>query len=232
MSLHESDIDYECDFIDTETQSTGSDGSGSSKVDPPGVEYHVRITLKKNTTLSGTGWKKLIKEYNEYWNVTQYLWAFEYSDKGQPHLHGAIIMKQKYNSGTMSKFMAKYKSIMEGIPGYYHDIVKDKTKNLAYCAKENEIVSTNYTADEIHDIQQKITDIQNDMKCSATTKVLNHLKKYKKDYYHSFGQIKRMICELYVKEYDKLPPVNVKQMAIYCAIKLDLLDKQELEINI
>lgn len=228
MSVCESELSYEVDFIDTETDCVGSDGSGSSKVDPPGVEYHVRITLNKKTSKKKA--LEMLYQYNLYWNVKKHLWAYEISEKGQPHLHGAIVMNNKYNSGTMSKFMAKHKPLLEGSPGYYHDIVKDSSRNLAYCAKDEDIMLTNYTDEELTNIKNKILAIQEDMKTSATAKVLNHLKKFKE--FHSFGHIKRVICELYVNEWDKLPPVNVKQMAIYCTIKLGLLQDCELEINI
>lgn len=205
----------------------GSSGSGSSKVDPLGVRYHVRITLKTEADAL-----TIAKAYTNYWKLSEYLWGFELSKEGQPHLHGAVVMPDAYNSGTMSKFFGRYKDILDGTPGYHHEIERDSKKNQRYCAKDDKIILTNFTEGAIKDLQEQIKEIQIDMKLSPKEKVLNHIRGFVKSYEItgvdgivtnniSINDIKFEIVRLYVNIWDKLPPPNVKQLVLYCIFKLD-----------
>jgi len=206
----------------------GSEGSGSSKVDPPGVRYHVRITLKNRDDA-----EHIAKAYTNYWNLSKYIWGFEFSESGQPHLHGAVTMPLAYNTGTMSKFMAKLKHLLEGVPGYHHELEKDELKNVVYCCKDDDVVLSNYNCSELEIIKNKILGIKEDMKTSPRDKIYKKIKIWFEQKYRavgldgyvtyddcSFTDIKREICHIYIDEWDKLPPVNLKQLAIYCAFKI------------
>jgi len=214
-------------------EAKGSEGSGSSKVDPPGVRYHVRITLKKDLADARRSAKFIALNYTNRWLLSKYLWSFEYSESGQPHIHGAITMPQAYLTGTMTKFMANYEHLTEGVPGYRHEQEKDELKNSAYIIKDLDIIYTNITNSELEIIKNKALSIQEDMKMSARDKVYMRVKAWYTKHYTKpdplgdgtiddwcdFKEIKKVICDIYVDEWDKLPPVNLRQIAIYCAIK-------------
>jgi len=216
-------------------KATGSEGSGSSKVDPPGVRYHVRITIKNDANHSRSWATTIAKTYSTYWGLTKYIWGFEIAKDGQPHLHGAITMPRAYNTGTMSKFMARseIRFYCEGTPGYHHELEKDTTRNEVYCCKDDDIILSNYSFSEIVQIKNKILAIQEDMKMSPRDKVYLRVKAWYAKHYTKpdplgdgiiedwcdFKEIKKVICDIYIEEWDKLPPVNLRQIAIYCAIK-------------
>ena len=199
----------------------GSSGRGSSKVDPLGVRYHVRITLKSEADAL-----KIAKAYTSYWKLTEYLWGFELSKEDTPHLHGAVVMPVAYNSGTMSKFFGRYKDILDGTPGYHHEIERDSKKNQRYCGKDGKIILTSFSEEEIKDLQEQIKIIQDDMKLSPKEKVLNHVRKFvdSKKTVIQIYDIKMCIAQLYINDWDKLPPPNIKQLTLYCIIKLNCCD--------
>jgi len=214
-------------------EAKGSEGSGSSKVDPLGVRYHVRITIDKELENPENDAVFIAKKYTERWNLSRYIWGFELSDTGQPHLHGAVTMPQAYQTGTMSKFFKTLAHLTEGTPGYHHEEEKDTGKNERYCAKDHKVILTNFTDSELVTLKNKILAVQEDMKMSARDKVYTRVKAWYAKHYTKpdplgdgtiddwcdFKEIKKVICDIYIEEWDKLPPVNLRQIAIYCAIK-------------
>ena len=207
----------------------GSEGSGSSKVDPPGVRYHVRITLKDKNHA-----KLIAKEYTNYWLLTKYIWAFEVSDTGQPHLHGAICMPQAYNTGTMSKFMKKYSQLTEGTPGYHHELEMDETKNVAYCCKDQVIVLSNYTECELANVKNKILAIQEDMKAPVWLKLANLLRpKFDNLHYQpEIWQLKIAMKIVYKDIWKKSSPPNFRSIMCDVALELGCFEHREIANNL
>jgi len=207
----------------------GSLGSGSSKVDPPGVRYHVRITIKNDKNHSRSWATTVAREYSGYWGLTKYIWGYEISQDGQPHLHGAITMPHAYNTGTMSKFMAKYKHFCEGTPGYHHELEKDASKNIVYCCKDDDIIHTNFSFSEIVQIKNKVLAIKEDMKLQNWEKIVNRLRDWADNltYEPEIWELKIKIGLIY-KEWRKQIPGGFRNLVGTVALHLGVFSDREL----
>lgn len=207
----------------------GSLGSGSSKVDPPGVRYHVRITLKKELTDIKRSAKFLALNYTNRWCLSKYIWGLEYSESGQPHLHGAITIPQAYQTGTMSKFFKNFKHLTEGVPGYHHELEKDEAKNVVYCCKDEDIIYTNYSSSALEIIKNKILAIKEDMNLKTWEKIVNRLQSWADNltYEPEIWELKIKIGLIY-KEWRKQIPGGFRNLVGTVALHLGVFSDREL----
>ena len=211
-------------------------GSGLSKVEP--YRYHVRITINKS--LPEKEWEHYGKImaccYTKYWNLNKFIWGYELSKDGQPHIHGAVEFPEDYNTSTMSKFMKKFKTqgylgtSAECASGYNHSKETDISKNEKYCAKDNVILLTNYTENELKELRRQILAIQEDMKAPVWLKLVNKLKPWADDlnYQPEIWELKLKIAKIYKDDWNKAVPGNLKGTIVTVALELDIFDERDL----
>lgn len=219
--------------------SVANEPNGVYKVDPaPQVKLSVRITLEEKDVKKGF---KLAKLYNERWNVINYIWSYELSDKDIPHLHGYVEMKNKPAKASMSDWMKTVKYKKQGDSTYWHDNTKDYLKHNSYILKDGEYI-TNLDTDTINEILKKVDETQKNMNTKAYHKLLQliepkiklldeeNVKKYKTTREIKLAEISQMIIDIYTNEWNKPAPFfKIKEYAIYIAQKLNLA---ELEIKL
>lgn len=227
------------------------DTEGSSKVEPPytNIQKHVRITLRKleiteindDEDLDAVYRSRactIARLYCEKWKCHTFIWGFEYSKEDKtPHFHGTITYSVEPKASTMSDWMKMWKEWIPCASGYIHESLKKKIiHSELYTIKDDIIFCTNYNEKYIDWIKSQRDLIQENMKLSAKEKVFNEIKNAFNDkigsYKVQFNSIKMVIVSLYVNIWDKLPPPNVKQLALYCAVKLRLCDYSTLDYHL
>lgn len=219
----EGDINYEVsDFIEEGDQAR--DTRGLFTVDPSLSAYLGRFTLKKDN-------KKLAKliasHYQNKWGATntKYIYAYEFSDKGVPHVHFISYHKKDYSSSTMSDFWRGQDIAKDS--GSWHKKAKtndDIKKYLLYTIKDNDIIYTNLSDEELQQIRCENDLIREDMSRSPLDKLLHRLKGSK---FNSLKDLAHQIILIYVNEYDKAPPMaQLKGWTTYLWIKLGLGDNE------
>lgn len=216
--------------------SVANEPNGAYKVGPsPPVKLSVRITLEEKDVKKGF---KLAKLYNEKWNVINYLWSYELSDKDVPHLHGYVEMTNKPAKASMSDWMKTVKYKKQGDSTYWHDNTKDFLKHNSYILKDGEYI-TNLDEDTINKILEKIDETKKSMNSKAYHKLLQilepkireleeeHRKYYKKEVEIQLAEISQMIMDVYINEWDKpVPFYKLKEYTLYVAQKLNLAETE------
>lgn len=219
------------------------DSEGFSKVKPlpyGAYKYHLRFSLFDDCELEKDELdefykiqsKKIINKFVNKWKPITFLAGFEYSDKNVAHCHVTLTYDKVIPKSTMSDYMKEFKPFFTKTTPYYHkQLDKDILQSEMYCIKDECIIGTNYPDSLIQEIKDRVKDIKADMKISPRTKCLNHINEWSKDIDREirFGEIKFQLVCLYVNEYDKAPPPNIKQLALYCAFKLNLCNDLDLE---
>jgi len=215
--VSEGDLDYDqIDFIEEGGQAKGM--KGLFTVDPSSTVYLGRFTLNNNNKTLAL---KIAKLYQGKWgaNNTKFIFAFELSDKDVPHVHFISYHNKPYAYSSMSDFWKKVDIKKEA--GSWHKPAKtdeDIWKYLLYTIKDNDIIYTNLSDEELEYIKCKNDLIREDMSKSPLDKLLCRLKGRK------FTQIRDLalaIIEIYVNEYNKPPPMaQLKGWTIYLWMKL------------
>lgn len=217
--------------------SLANEPNGAYKVGPsPLVKLSVRITLEEKDVKKAF---KLAKLYNDRWNVINYLWSYELSEKDVPHLHGYVEMKTIYAQSSMSDWMKTVKYKKQGDSTYWHDKTKDFLKHNSYILKDGEYI-TNLDADTINKILEKIDETKKSMNTKSYHKLLqiietkikiledeHHISESKKNMQKPFTitlpEIAELIVDVYTIEWDKPAPFyKLKEYTIYIAQKLNL----------
>jgi len=192
---------------------------------------------------------KLAEMYNKKFNVHKYIWSYETKDKGDkennPHLHCYLILPTQARS-TKSDYITKvlHPFIRRDSKGrLMHTTEKEvlKLKSYqAYIVKDGKFIS-NFSNEEIEEIQNYDNEIKQDMKKSACNKLLDRIKELQdkkiKEWEKSTDENKsgnppdigdlNTICDIiiniYIFEWDKEPPLHkVKSQALYVGRKLGI----------
>lgn len=223
--VSEGDLEYDqIDFIEEGGEARAT--RGLFTVDPPAICYLGRFSLKKDNKHYA---KSISIIYEGKWGIKdkKYIFAYEISKDGVPHVHFICYHNKPYASSTMSDFWKKT-DIREN-SGSWHKIAKtneDIKKYLLYTIKDNDIIYTNLTTEEIQHLKDENDEIKEDMERSALDKVLFRLSKKIKLYnikINHLSTIAQMIHNIYVNEYDKAPPIiHMRAWCLYCWDKLDL----------
>lgn len=208
---------------------------GSPKVEPSsGVLYHLRYTLVNNEDAKANA-IKIAKAYVDYWKPTNYLFGYEISEKGQPHVHATINHKQQFPSSTMGDFFKKYKPVLfaeKTCPGYRHEkIRKSKLANDKYTIKDDALILTNYSDSEIEEIKDLIEKVKESQKMCAYDKICKIYENLNRDLQDIYD-IRYFICfDVYIDTWQcGLPNNNViKEYSIRLARDYGILRYDELK---
>jgi len=150
--------------------SDGPDGS-------PKVETHFwefRFTLNEcddenSTSPSEKTWLSAIQfweKFNKRFNVKYYLWSFERSDDGVPHIHGMVDFGLSYHApkkSTLSDWVGNQSENKKGRSMWEHKPVVDQLRYGAYILKDGSYRS-NMKEEDINNMLDKMNMVKKDMK--------------------------------------------------------------------
>lgn len=184
------------------------------------------VTLVKNLLAN-----KTLKKY-----IKKYLIYHEISIKGQSHIHCRLELTEDYEISfkkRLSEFIKKErdeKRVM-GTPGYKGETEKNKEKNESYCAKDEDLIATNYSDEELDNIKEYVRETKESMKKNTINKICEIYKKMSdedKSKITTATHIMRLIDDVYIMEWDKEPPSVSRLRSITLAVmtKLNIIDVQ------
>lgn len=227
MSVLSDDEMIDVDFIDSECDDEARAPRGLFTVDPPAVCYLGRFSIKRdrNEKVDRINTRIIAKKYIERWVDTnkKYIFTYEISDQGIPHCHFICFQKDKYKSSTMSDFWKQYVKMLRSEAATWHQEGKtdlDIKKYLLYSIKDNDIICTNLTDEELEEIKKENNKIKEDMGRSPLEKLLYRCAGGK---YNHMRDLALDIINIYVDEYNKAPPMaQLKGWTIYIWIKIGM----------
>lgn len=221
------EVNENCDFIEEGAKASAT--GGLFTVDPPRVCYLGRFSLKKDSRKIARGMSIF---YQGKWGAdkTKYLFAYELSKDKVPHVHFICYHNKEYASSSMSDFW-KGQEIRKN-SGSWHNKAKtneDIQKYLLYTIKDNDIIWTNLTDEELAEIKAQNDLIKADMELSVTDKLKKRLSMW---HYDEIGDLAMQIIYVYVKEWKKQPPPNLKGLTIRMWIELGLDNNAKLQDHV
>lgn len=165
---------------------------------------HLRVTCDKET--ANKIWPLFVKKFNP----TVYIFGFE--TKGDNHhFHGHLEYEIEPKKSTVCDW---FKS--QNLSGkYYHkELDKDPINNKLYVVKDLDILGHNLSDDELEYLKERTEEIDLDKSKDIKVKLYERIKKRLLTY-DEFGHcdmvptshgIAMAVTEIYVDEWDKLPP--------------------------
>lgn len=186
------------------------------------------VTLVKNLLLISNNKKtKYIKKYLIYHEISQ---------KGQSHIHCRLELIEAYDINfkkRLSEFIKKERDEknVKGTPGYNTTIEESKTKNESYVAKDEDLIATNYSDEEIDNIKEYVRETKESMKKNTINKICEIYKKLPDDERNNIKNaeaIMRLIDNTYIMVWDKEPPSVSRLRCITLAVmkKINIIDEQ------
>lgn len=198
-------------------------------------KIHLRITTTSRTSavtlVNNLFNNKTLKKY-----IKKYLVFHEISVKGQSHIHCRMELTESYETNfkkRLSEFIKKMREdkLVKGTPGYNQSNEIDKDKNEAYTAKDEDLLLTNYTDEELDNIKEYVRETKESMKKNTINKIIDYYKKLPEDEKIKINdalKIMKFIDNIYINEWDKEPPNSGRLRCITLAVmkKLHIYDQQ------
>lgn len=262
------EMEDECEFIDSpldnhlvsssSTISSSDDSDGSYKVGPSqsdipfGMsEYALRFSLPHGAE----NWNhkkrfEIAYLFNEKFKIHKYIWSFEKLDEKDkmfnPHLH-CYLISPKISKSTKSDFIKSINHLIRtDAKGRTMTNAQDELKKIknykAYIIKDGDYI-TNYSEEEIEEIEKIKDDIQENQRLRVEDKLLQIIqdKQNKLDEAYSkltqdekdintkkyqigdLNDIYHLILKIYCLEWKKAPPLNLcKNYAMYVGINMGI----------
>lgn len=185
---------------------------------------HLRITLSKETA------SKLIPLFIEKFKPDVYIFAYEEVGENK-HIHAHLEYKDKEPSkSTLSDWFKK-----ENLSGKYYckTLDKEPINNKLYVVKDLDILNTNITEEELEELRQKTADIEEDKAKDIKVKLVERIKKkiQADEMTISSSGIAEAITDIYVDEWDKLPPPYGLQQQYTVYIMKKLMNDESIVIQ-
>lgn len=189
----------------------------------------------------------------QLWKPSFYHFGSEVSQDKVEHIQAYLEFTGPTPSKDMrSKHYTKIDKELDfkhDVAPYFKPTTKDKRANLIYTTKDREPIITCLTEYELNELEEANDEIEEDKKKEPRDKILEavkivyeeakaeHKRQYPKQYEpdsdgfinpsplpFGFSDIVKVIINLYVNEWNKLPPqpTLMKQYAIFCAWRLDI----------
>lgn len=196
---------------------------GLFKVETPSERLYMgRFSLEsKNYNKARKEAYLICSNYQQKWCLNgEFLFAFEKSKEGVYHVHFVVKMLNEYKYSTMSDFWKKQVGIKTGSSVTWHKQINEiNDKILTYTIKDNDILLMTFGMD-LEDLKQQVIDIKKDMSKNPLEKLLGRIEPvFNKKW--DMSDIAFKICEIYVDEYNKAPPMNqLKGWCWYIMMKL------------
>jgi len=183
------------------------------------IYYHLRVTLEQDQH------EEFIKEWQT--KFTQYIiksvYASELSKEKVHHLHGHIeynAKPTKQQTDAVSYFMKKRQ--LSGGQKYNHEPLReDPRKNELYVTKDLKVILWyNYTKEQQEEIINATQAINEDKGKDPKVKLIQRLKeKHKSLLGLNMPTLLDEIKKIYVLDWDKMPPPQLKAYVEYICIK-------------
>lgn len=208
--------------------------------------FHLRITPQQNQADS------IIAQFIDKFKPIKYIVSEEVSKEGVYHLHAHLEYKDVPKRQTLSDFFKR----MDKTTYYHKNVTKDNDSNILYVIKDLKIkIYNGFTQEELNEYKQQTEEINEDKKKDVRKKILDayrkklidedakkeemdelqisELDKKFHDKYLTLRYICQFICELYIHEWDKEPPLNrLKAYALYVAEKISREGKYTIYTNL
>lgn len=196
---------------------------------------HLRYTVSADQS------DKIAKEFIKKFKPNVYIFAKEISDKGVQHTHAHLEYDAEPKKQTRCDFFKKHN--LSGL--YIHEeLKKDPIHNKLYVFKDLDVFYHNLSDEAFEELEQKTVEINLDKKKDIKLKLIDEVKPmvasfnktivtYPDEDGNTFEQVKnymslrdiaRIIKDVYVNKYDKLPPTKslMFQYSVYVAQKLEI----------
>lgn len=181
-------------------------------------KYHLRVSVDRATG------KKLAKDFVSKFDVVKYCFAYE--EKGENvHIHGHLEYKEVPSKQNISYYMKQWNPDKKQSFYYHKALEKDEVHNMTYVTKDNDILRTNYTQEELEYFKEENMRI-NDEKSKPMKEQLVEYCKDKVLDSMMLGEVYEMIVDYHVQR-DYLPQMSLMpNYVIYVCKKLGRCKKQ------
>jgi len=234
------------------------DSDGSYKVGPASPTIPVGMeenALRFSLPYGAENWShkkrfEIANLFNEKFKIHKYIWSFEKLDEKDkmfnPHLH-CYLISPKISKSTKSDFIKSIKHLIRtDAKGRTMTNAQDELKKIknykAYIIKDGDYI-TNYSEEEIEEIEKLKDDIQENQKLRVEDKLLQIIQdkqnkldeayckltqdekdiNTKKYQVGDLNDIYHLILKIYCLEWKKAPPLNLcKNYAMYVGMNMGI----------
>lgn len=185
------------------------------------IYKHLRVTISEDDA------RHIIPLFVDKFKPDRYIFSYEEVGDNK-HIHGHLEYKDKEPSkSTLSDWFKKL-----NLSGKYYcqTLIKDHHHNIVYVMKDLKIVSHNLSEDDFHGYMEKTQEINEDkskdIKVKLVERCIHYLTQVDENghclYSPDFGDLATIIMNVYVDDWDRLPPPNglLNQYIIYVAKKI------------
>jgi len=244
--------------ISSSPSQASDDSDGSYKVGPASPTIPIGMeesALRFSLPYGAENWShkqrfEIAHLFNEKFKITKYIWSFEKLDEKDkmfnPHLH-CYLISPKISKSTKSDFIKSIKHLIRAdAKGRTMTNAQDELKKIknykAYIIKDGDYI-TNYSDEEIEEIEKLKDDIQDNQKLRVEHKLLKivqdrqdildeaysklsdeekelNTKSY--EVFTDLNDLTDVLINIYVFDWDKSPPLNkIKEYAIFVGRRMN-----------
>lgn len=206
------------------------------------MAYHLRVTTEHSN-------KSFVKSFITKFNPKLYIFSKETSGDGVQHWHAHIEYETVPKKQTLSDFFKK-----ENLSGkYYHKSVETTVdQNKLYVCKDLDIYKHSLTEEALEELINKTEVINEDKKKDIKLKLIDAVRPQlllfnkQEPVFNEEGKqfdvitkctislrdIAKIIKDVYINVYDKLPPTKslMFQYSVYVAQKLEVCEDEVSQI--
>lgn len=181
-------------------------------------KYHLRVSVDRATG------KKLAKDFVSKFTPVKYCFAYEEVGENT-HIHGHLEYKDIPSKQTISYYMKQWNPDKKASFYYHKTLDKDEIHNMTYVTKDNDILRTNFTQEELEYFKEENARI-NDEKSKPMKEQLVEYFRDKLTDNMTLGQIYKQ-CVLYHTQRGYLPLMHLMpSYVVYVCMQLNRCQKQ------
>jgi len=183
-------------------------------------KYHLRVSVDRTTG------KKLAKDFVSKFEPVKYCFAYEQVGENV-HIHGHLEYKEAPSKQTISYYMKQWNPDKKASFYYHKTLDKDEIHNMTYVTKDNDILRTNFTQEELEFFQEENARINDEKAKPMKQQLVEHFKK--NDQFWNDKMLGELYYEVlkYHTDRDYHPQTALLPgYVLYVCNKLDICQKQ------